>query len=208
MNRRDFLQCAAALAGTASISQLAFALNRDQLTYLASAPDYTRQPASYFNQAQRNIITAVAETIIPRTDTPGATDAGVPHFIELMVKDWLNDEERAIFEAGLHDLAQRIPAVFGASFDKLPSEQRLSVLEALEAAASDSCWYQRGNLRRAFISDAPFICQIKELTIWGFFTSEIGVKQVLRYNPMPMKFDGHYARKPEDTSWASFNFYR
>ena len=59
-----------------------------------------------------------------------------------------------------------------------------------------------GNTRRDFISDAPFICQLKELTVWGFFTSEVGAKQVLRYNPMPMKFDGHFPRSPGDTTWA------
>ena len=75
-------------------------------------------------------------------------------------------------------------------------------MEALEEAASDSAWYEFANTQRDFISDAPFICQIKELTVWGFFTSEIGEKQVLRYNPMPMRFDGDIPLGPDESTWA------
>ncbi|MYM62797.1 gluconate 2-dehydrogenase subunit 3 family protein [Pseudomaricurvus sp. HS19] len=207
MNRREFLQCAAVLLGSAGITPATFALTPEQMTYLAAADDYVKQPAKLFSVGQRAIVAAAAEIIIPRTDTPGAIDAGVPHFIELMVQDWLNDEERAIFLNGLSDLETRIPQEFGKSYDQLAQEQQLAVLEGLEAAASDSPWYVQGNVRRAFISDAPFICQLKELTIWGFFTSEAGVKQVLRYNPMPMKFDGHYPRNGEDSAWAPFAFF-
>lgn len=208
MNRREFLQCAAILVGSAGVAGHALALSQPQMKYLAAADDYVKQPANLFTPEQRKIIAAAAETVIPRTDTPGAIDAGVPHFIELMVQDWFNEEERAIFMAGLEDLQTRIPQEQGASFDKLAAEQQLAVLEALEADAGDSPWYGMGNVRRAFISDAPFICSFKELTIWGFFTSEVGAKEVLRYNPMPMKFDGHYPRKPGDTTWAPFATYR
>lgn len=208
MNRREFLQCAAILVGSAGIAGHALALSQAQMTYLAAADDYVKQPATLFTASQRAIVAAAAEIIIPRTETPGAIDAGVPHFIELMVQDWLNDEERTLFMAGLKDLETRIPAEQGATFDQLATEKQLAVLEALEAGASSSPWYAQGNVRRAYISDAPFICQLKELTIWGFFTSEVGATQVLRYNPMPMKFDGHYPRKPGDAAWAPFATFR
>ena len=70
-------------------------------------PGTASSSASAFSDAQRRIVSAVAEVIIPRTDTPGAIDAGVPHFIELMVADWLNDQERDIFFAGLKRLEYR-----------------------------------------------------------------------------------------------------
>jgi gluconate 2-dehydrogenase gamma chain len=203
MNRREFLQCAAILVSGAGASQLGFTLTQEQQTYLATAPNYNSTPGNYLTGAQRKIVAAMAEVIIPRTDTPGAIDAGVPTFIELMASDWFNDQEKATFAAGMKDLETRIPKEYGKTFDQLSAEEQLGIMEAMEDAASDSPWYEFGNVMRQFISDAPFICQIKELTVWGFFTSEVGATQVLRYNPMPMHFDGDIALSLQDSTWAT-----
>jgi gluconate 2-dehydrogenase gamma chain len=203
MNRREFLQCAAILVSGATASQLGFSLSEEQQGYLANAPDYSTHKVDYFTPTQRKIVAAMAEVVIPRTDTPGAIDARVPAFLELMVADWLNDEERVIFNAGLKDIETRIPQEFGKPFDQLGAAEQLQIMEALEDAASDAAWYDFGNVQREYISDAPFICHFKELTIWGFFTSEEGGSQVLRYDPMPMYFDGDVPLGPEDSSWSS-----
>ena len=200
MNRREFLQCAAILVSGASVSQLGLALTQEQQQYLAAAPNYNTGAVDYLNPAERRILAAMCEVIIPRTDTPGAIDAGVPRFIELMARDWLLDEERAIFDAGIKDMVERIPREYGASFDALEPGKQLAIMEAMEEKASDSSWYEFGNVLRQFISDAPFICQVKELTAWGFFTSEVGSTQVLRYEPMPMYFDGDVPLEPGQSS--------
>lgn len=202
MNRREFLQCASILISGLSASQLGFALTQEQEVYLANAPNYIQQPVNFFTPAQRKIVAAMAEIVIPRTDTPGAIDAGVPTYIELMAAQWFNDQERSIFTDGLRDMQTRIPREYGAPFDELETKQQLKIMQAMEEAASDSEWYTFANVQRQFISDAPFICQIKELTVWGFFTSETGSRQVLRYNPMPMQFDGDIPLSPDDSSWA------
>jgi gluconate 2-dehydrogenase gamma chain len=202
MDRREFLQCAAILVSGATASQLGFTLNAEQDTYLATAPNYNAGKVDYLTADQRQIVAAISEVIIPRTDTPGAIDAGVPKFIELMAADWFNDEERTIFEAGLKDIESRIPQAYGEPFDQLGANEQLEILEALEDSASGSSWYNFANIQREFISDAPFICQMKELTIWGFFTSEVGGTQVLRHNPMPMEFDGELPLSPDDSSWS------
>jgi len=203
MNRREFLQCAAILISGASASQLGFSLSAEQQAYLANAPDYNSAPVDYFTPGQRRIVAAMSEVIIPRTDTPGAIDARVPLFIELMVADWLIDGERAIFATGLQDIESRIPLEYGRPFDQLDAWEQLQIMEELERAAADSPWYEFGNSRRDYISDAPFICQLKELTIWGFFISQEGATQVLRYEPMPMHFDGDLPLAPGESSWAS-----
>jgi hypothetical protein len=203
MNRREFLQCAAILITGASASQLGFSLSEEQQRHLANAPNFNTTAVDYFTPGQRKIVAAMTEIIIPRTDTPGAIDAGVPRYIELMAANWMNDEERAIFNAGLKDIETRIPAEFGKPFDQLDAAQQLAIMEALEEAASDSPWFEFGNTMREFISDAPFICQLKELTVWGFFTSEEGGSQVLRYDPMPMFFNGDIPLASDDSSWTS-----
>ena len=202
MNRREFLQCAAILVSGTSASQLGFTPSEEQQVYLASAPDYNKGKVNYLTPAQRKIIAAMAEVVIPRTDTPGAIDAGVPNFIELMASDWFNEQESAIFSAGIKAMEEQVPSVYGKPFDQLDAAQQLEIMEELEAQASDSSWYEYGNVQREFISDAPFICQVKELTIWGFFTSEVGATQVLRYEPMPMAFDGNTPLSVQDSSWA------
>jgi hypothetical protein len=203
MNRREFLQCAAILVSGVGAAQLGFSLSEEQSAFLANAPDFNTRPVNYFSVAQREIVAAMAEAIIPRTETPGAIDARVPAFIELMVANWLNDEERTIFTAGLQDVETRIPAEFGKPFNLLAAQEQLQILEALEDAASDSPWYEFGNVQREYISDAPFICQLKELTVWGFFTSEEGGSQVLRYDPMPMHFNGDLPLATDDSSWTT-----
>ena len=202
MDRREFLQCAAILISGVSASQLGFSLSDDQQAFLANAPDFNTTAVDHFSPAQRKIVAAMSEVILPRTDTPGAIDAGVPRYIELMAAHWLNQEEGAIFNAGLQDMETRIPLEYGRSFDQLSAGEQLQIMEALEDAASDSPWYDFGNVQREFISDAPFICQFKELTIWGFFTSQEGGSQVLRYNPMPMYFNGDIPLVSEDSSWT------
>ena len=202
MNRREFLECAALLISGAGASQMGFSLSEEQLVYLATAPSYIDQELTYLDEVQRRTLSAMAETIIPRTETPGAIDANVPRFIELMVQQWLNDEERAIFDAGLLSLMETVARDTGLSFEQLDEKSRTGILEAMEAAASDSSWYDIGNVTREFVSDAPFICQVKELTIWGFFTSEVGGTQVLRYDPMPMQFESDIPLEPYESSWA------
>ena len=88
-----------------------------------------------------------------------------------------------------------------AEFWALTPAEQLQVMEDLEDAASGSSWYDFGNVQRDFVSDAPFICQLKELTVWGFFTSEEGGSQVLRYDPMPMYFDGDIPLQKDDSTW-------
>lgn len=210
MNRREFLQCAAIMVGGVSASQLGFTLTQEQQLYLADAPNYNEMEVNYLSADQRKVIAAMTAIIIPETDTPGAIEAGVPKFIELMVAHWFTPQEQQIFDAGLSAMMIDVSARHGVSFDELGADQQLQVMEALEEGASDSPWYEMFNVQREFISDAPFICQMKELTVWGFFTSEIGGKQVLRYDamplPMPMKFDGDTPLGPDDSSWAGQSF--
>lgn len=202
MNRREFMQCAALLVSGAAASSVGLALTEEQKHFVASN-NYIAGYSDYLNDAQRRVVAAISEVILPATDTPGAIDAGVPKFIELMVADWFNDQERNIFDRGLEALMTSTLAKFGKTFDQLAHADQLAILEKLEDDASDSPWYAFGNTQREFISDAPFICQMKELTIWGFFTSEVGSTQVLRYEPMPMEFDGDRELGPNDSSWSS-----
>lgn len=199
MNRREFLQCAAVLAAGASVMPSTWAMNHEQTAFLAAQPNYVdRHPLTFFNASQRAAVAAVAEQIIPATDTPGAGDAGAPRFIELMVADWFNDAERNLFMSGLVDLQKRA----GGDFAGLPASEQVLLLETLEEEVGDTSWYEIGNITRVWDDTAPFICQIKELTVLGFMLSEVGSKQFLRENPMG-SFQGDIPLAAEDSSYAA-----
>ena len=199
MNRREFLQCAALLTAGASALPSTWAMNQEQTAFLASQPNYIdRQPLTFFSEAQRAAVAAVAEQIIPATDTPGAIDAGAPRFIELMVANWFNEEERALFMTGLAQLQQRS----GGSFITLSHPGQLALLEQLEEEAGDAAWFEIGNVTRVWDSTAPFICQIKELAVLGFMLSEVGSRQFLRGNPMG-SFEGDLPLARDDSAYAA-----
>ncbi len=204
MKRRDFLECAALLIGGVGVSQSGFSLSHEQKHYLASAPSYIERPIDYFSVTQRTLINRLIEIIIPETDTPGATEAGVGKFIELILVDWLNDEERLVFMAGLESVSDMAKNHFDKDALDLSSDELLKILSSLELDAEEHPWYDLGNQGGAFLEGhpAPFICQLKELTIYGFFTSKVGSTQVLRYMPMPMSFDGDVPLKEGDSTWA------
>jgi len=198
MKRREFLQCAAVLAAGATAIPNGWSMNAEQKTFLAARRNYIdSRPLVFFKDQQRATITAIAEHIIPATDTPGATAAGVPRFIELMVADWFNDDERKLFMAGLIDLESRA----GGSFAGMPAREQLALLEQMEKENSDAPWYQLGNFLRIWDETAPFICQLKELTVLGFFLSEVGASQFLRMNPMG-SFGGDLALEPGGSTYA------
>ncbi|WP_116368194.1 gluconate 2-dehydrogenase subunit 3 family protein [Parahaliea mediterranea] len=197
MNRREFLQAAALLVAGASTVPRGWTMSHEQQAFLAAQPDYIdRHTPSLFSPAQRATVAAMAEQVIPATDTPGAIDAGVPRFIELMVADWFDEGERQTFMQGL----DAFMASAGGDFAALAPTAQLDLLEQAEAAAGDSHWYDMGSALHLWDSTTPFICQLKELTVLGFFLSETGATEVLRNNPMG-SFQGSVPLSPDDTAY-------
>src|SRR5467141_4865851 len=98
MNRRDVLLL---LAGTAALPDKLLAVGRTvhQRARLGMLRTLTPQ--------QNETVATIAELIIPKTDTPGAREAGVPAFIDVMVADWGDDDQRKMFAAGLANVDER-----------------------------------------------------------------------------------------------------
>ena len=192
MNRRQFMQLSALVLAGGAVSGPSLAVDQQQLFVLGRS--FIEQPVDLFSSAQRKLLQAAVETIIPRTDTPGALDASVDRFIELCVAQFMTEPERTVFIAGLDELVNAV--------DQQKSDL-ITLLTELEEQHSDAAWYQLGNrVGNGFDSSAPFICQLKELTVVGFFMSEVGATQVLRHNPMPGQFDGDTMLASDQPSWA------
>ena len=167
--------------------------------------DLSREAAkAFFSAPQTKMVQIASELIIPTTDTPGAIAAGVPAFIEMMVSQWYTQTERDIFLEGLGKLDQLCIEQGGSAFTAATEEVQIQALLALEKAGKD---HPGTSPMAAFTKQidetTPFFHKLKELTILGYYTSEVGAKQEHSYNPMPMKFIGDYPYADVGRQWSS-----
>lgn len=188
------------LAGASAACMLAAAA---PLRPLLAASDMPTVPAELLNKSQRGLLAMLTETIIPQTDTPGAIQAAVPQYVEHMVATWMSAAERQEFLRGLSQIEAQAQANYEQPYVDCNTHQRETLLEQLERQAGNADWYIPGNVNRAFLENAPFICQLKELTVWGYFTSEVGAQQSLTENFAGGEFDGDIPLSELNNSWAA-----
>jgi gluconate 2-dehydrogenase gamma chain len=117
------------------------------------------------------LLEQVSDVIIPPTDTPGATDAGVPAFVRLMLEEWASEQTRSQIVAVLDAIEKQAWSQFGAAFLDLPPERRLDLMRTFDA--------------RAVAAKEPAYGKFKYLVLLGYYQSEIGATQELRYELVP-----------------------
>jgi hypothetical protein len=131
-------------------------------------------------EPQRALVDQLSELIIPATDTPGARAARVVDFVDVIVSEYYHDDERGAFLRGLADVDERAGAAFGQAFLALTEPQQAAILTGLDAES------------RAMPAGSPthFFRRIKGLTLYGYYTSEIGSTQELHEVFMPGRYEG------------------
>lgn len=144
----------------------------------AAKPTIDWKPV-FLSEEQGVLVSQVAEIIIPKTDTPGAIDTGVPGFIDLMLKDTYKKEDQDRFLEGLIAFDAQAEEEYGDPFIELSAENQAAFVKKVHDAAVG----ESNNSR-------PFILMAKELTMLGFFTSEAGATQVLQYVAVPGSYNG------------------
>ena len=177
--REAILKAGAALGGTALIGQAAMlaGCGRPQ----PPAPEHgTATQEGLFSDAQLELLTEIAETILPETDTPGAKAAGVGPFIAVMVTDCYSPAEQATFVEGLVEIDRRSQDAHGENFVGLAPEQRLALAERLDREQFEAS--RRGQPTHYFL-------MLKQLTVLGFFTSEVAYNEVLEYAETPGRYE-------------------
>lgn len=157
--------------------------------------------------AQDALIAEVAETIVPTTSTPGAKAAGVPNFIKKMLADCYRDKYSQYFMKELDNVEADTKAKFGKSFVDASVEQRTEILKMYEQKAKTDAAKFREEAKTwgeaPIQNERPFFAIMKDLTVTGYFTSEIGCTQALRYEAVPGKYIGDYPYKKGDKAWAT-----
>lgn len=183
MNRRELLSLITAATGTAMIGG----------TALLSGCATTSKPRANFSAENIALLDEIAETILPRTTTPGAKDAQVGQFMSVYVNDCYTLDEQTIFHKGLMTFEDVSKKTYSRHFVELQQSEREDFVNQLDREAKAAV--AAGGIH--------YFTMIKQLTLFGFFTSEVGATQVLRHLPIPGRFDGDLAYKVGDRGWAT-----
>jgi hypothetical protein len=187
MNRREAISSVALLLGGTILGAEAFLSGCKTKT--GTAAEFTPADIAYLDE--------VAETILPATSTPGAKAAQVGEFMKVWVRDCYEEKDQNIFREGMDKLNDASKKKSGKSFMESSPTERHDLLVALDAEQKE---YQKNKKK-----DDPthYFRMMKELTLLGFFTSEVGATQALRYVAVPGKYDGCIPYKKGDKAWAT-----
>ncbi|MFD2998887.1 gluconate 2-dehydrogenase subunit 3 family protein [Pontibacter toksunensis] len=186
MNRREAISAVAWLMGGTLISA----------DLLVSCTSRKLEVGDLFKQEQVALLNEVGDTILPATSTPGAKAANVGEFMAVMVQDCYAPEDQKIFLEGITKLNEASDKEFGKSFMQLTPEQRTTLVRALDKEQ------QEHMLSKADGAPNHYFRMIKELTLLGYFTSEVGATQALRFVAVPGRYDGCMPYKKGDRAWA------
>jgi len=199
MNRRESIKKTAILIGGMLSAPTLLAMSRWEQIAPSSNLDFS------LTDTQRKIVAEVAEMIIPKTTTAGAKDAGVPAFIEMMLKDCYAKPEHLSFMEGVAVLEQD-------KFLDMPAPAQVERLKKMEAETKDLMKTREvkqtkmgdnvdEQMVKATTKGLPFWRLIKDLTLLGYFTSEVGTKASFEYVQIPSKFEP-IKLKPNQKAYA------
>src|SRR6202166_4764164 len=206
INRRDAIHGVAALLGgtalvggrglLAACERASFALQE------ATLGEFTTEDIVFLDE--------IAETILPATNTPGAKAAKTGAFMALMVTDSYSSSERKIFRDGMRNAYGAMQQANGVSFLQATPPQRLALLTTLDReqkrvmdsrkAAMDA---REAAATIGHAAPAHYFRMMKELALLGYFTSEVGCTQALRYVESPGRFDPCTPYAPGEPAWAT-----
>jgi hypothetical protein len=158
-----------------------------------------------FSAKNLTLLNEIGETILPKSDTPGAKDANVAEVMKTVVTDCYTPESQAAFMQGIAQMDKESQKKFSKDFMSCTPEQRTELLLALEEETKtyNEAQNKKDDPRREalkkedkefnFVSSPKhYYTMMKQLTLLAFFSSEEGMTKALRYLPIPGKFDGAY----------------
>lgn len=177
MNRRELLKkTPLAIGGAITASTIAAAL----MKCTTKKVEEGTWKLLFLSDKQFNIVQTIADRIVPKTDSPGALDALVPQFIDMMLFDCYNKEQQDMFIRGIEQ--------FGVHYKKVQNEP-LGGLTHEEQDVFLTKYEQRVSVDDYASDEGYFMKTVRELTLNGFFMSEPGATKVLNYVPVPGRFN-------------------
>lgn len=160
-----------------------------------------KKPDFAFLDQHKDLLAALADTIIPPTDTPGAAEAGVADYILVMLKDCRTIKAQNKFIDGLKDLDSYSHSTFQKGFVECSTQQRNQVMAHFQEKGLR--WKGINAKIQDYIFEKPFFRMLVELTVEGYCTSELGANKGLAYTLIPGKYQGCIPMRPGQHSWAT-----
>lgn len=182
MNRREALR----LLATGTALQLApgnlMAALREARALVAS-----ESAVKVLTPSQRATVEALADCIIPRTETPGAKDLGAGDFVDLMLAEWYDAVDRERFLQGIADVDKRMQTLFGKTFVDANSDQRAQMMTELGERMIEE--EERRTAPHPHDEDVPehesFYPMLRRLVLTAYYTSEEGATKELHFEIIP-----------------------
>ena len=187
MNRREALSRVALIMGGTVLGAEAFLSG---CTTGTTGLKFSQDDISFLNE--------VAETILPATGTPGAKEAKVGEFMTVIVNDCYEAKDQTAFMEGIKALQFKdSKAKMGKAFMEASPAERTAFLTDLDKEAAEFQKTKKPDETKHYFT------MLKELTLWGFFSSEVGATKALRYIAVPGKYEGTVPYKKGDKAWAT-----
>jgi hypothetical protein len=191
ISRREALHKTAMAIGTAVSTPTLIAF----LKGCTPKPELNWKP-KFFTEEQARFISEISEIILPKTDTPGAKELGVPQFIEDIIALCSESEVQERFVLGLEDFRNDVVEKHGKPFFSIDLKQQQEIVGKINT----SLQYNNAGLDDILF----FYRKIKEITILGYFTTEVGATQVLQYKAIPTEYKGCISvEEAGGKSWAT-----
>jgi hypothetical protein len=185
MNRRDYIKNTAAVLG---ISLVGISMS-EIFVSCKKAANLDWKPM-FFTKSQAALLAEIAETILPKTKTPGAKEMGVPQFIDKMVQETMDEVSQKSLLEGLESFEDEVKSKYNTDFTSLNADQKKTFLEKLDKEKPRSGLSMWGIDLEKNAPRPTFFKIIKGLTLFGFYTSEEIGRNVLVYDPVPGKYIG------------------
>lgn len=196
MDRREYIKNTSLALGymisAGAISDLLIACQKEA--------NLTWKPV-FLSNNQANTMAEIAETILPRTNTPSAKELGVPQFIDKMLKELLSEADQKEFVEGIENLDTRCEKEYGKPFIACEQKQKEEILTKLDHEAAKFPPNLWGIVLDPNPAPITFFRRMKSLTLMGYFTSEKIGKEVLRYDPVPGEYQACIPYTGQN-SWA------
>ena len=170
-------------------------LSPDLFAFFHDAQPQSGYALKTFNPHQNATVVTIAELIIPATETPGAKGARVNEFMDLILTEWAHDDERQRFLDGLADVDKRSNALFSKDFVDCSPVQQETLLRVMDQELAVERSRHPVGFSRAPMNDnsrlaGSFFGVFKMMTLYGYYTSEIGFSQELKLEMIPGAYHG------------------